>query len=179
MIPNLSRKKVFNQKMDSSEINIISKTELKKDSKKIQALGRSIAEMSADEIKKFNFPPNIQHAITEFKAIKSNSAKNRQTQYLGKLLRAIDLTEAYIVMEQLRTNSQKGIQLDHYIEKWRDRLISDKEAITEFISLYSSSENQTIRQLIQNSLKEKASDKPPKSYRQLFQVIKIIINKSQ
>ena len=57
--------------MDSQELNIISKTELKKDSKKIQALGRSIAEMSTDEIKKFNFPLNIQQAITEFKAIKS------------------------------------------------------------------------------------------------------------
>jgi len=165
--------------MNSPELNIISKTELKKDSKKIQALGRSIAEMSNDEIKKFNFPLNIQQAINEFKSIKSNSAKNRQAQYLGKLLRSIDLTEAYVVMEQLRTNSQKGIQLDHYIEKWRDKLISDKEAITEFISLYSSSENQTIRQLIQNNLKEKASNKPPKSYRQLFQVIKVIINKSQ
>ena len=165
--------------MDSPELNITSKTELKKDSKKIQALGRSIAEMSVDEIKKFNFPLNIKQAITEFKAIKSNSAKNRQTQYLGKLLRSIDLTEAYIVLEQLRTNSQKGIQLDHYIEKWRDRLISDKEAITEFISLYSSSENQSIRQLIQNSLKEKASNKTPKSYRQLFQAIKVIIIKSQ
>ena len=175
----LDVKRYLNTKMDSPEINIISKTELKKDSKKIQALGRSIAELSTDEIKRFNFPANIQQAIKEFKAIKSNSAKNRQTQYLGKLLRAIDLTEAYIVMEQLRTNSQKGIQLDHYVEKWRDKLISDKEAITEFISLYPSSENQTIRQLIQNSIKEKASNKTPKSYRQLFQVIKLIINNLQ
>ena len=172
-------KRNLTAKMDSLELNIISKTELKKDSKRIQALGRSIAEMSANEIKKFNFPINIQQAIDEFKAIKSNSAKNRQTQYLGKLLRAIDLTEAYVVMEQLRTNSQKGIQLDHFIEKWRDKLIADKDAITEFVSLYSSSENQTIRQLIQNSLKEKSSNKPPKSYRQLFQVIKVIILKSQ
>ena len=59
--------------MDSQELNIISKTELKRDSKKIQALGRSIAEMSNDEIKKFNFPINIQQAINEFKAIKSSS----------------------------------------------------------------------------------------------------------
>ena len=165
--------------MDSLEPNIISKTELKKDSKKTQALGRYISEMGADEIKRFNFPQNIQQAINDLKAIKSNSAKKRQVQYLGKLLRAIDLTEAYIVMEQLRTNSQKGIQLDHYIEKWRDKLISDKEAITEFISMYSSSENQTVRQLIQNSIKEKALNKPPKSYRQLFQVIKAIVNKLQ
>ena len=89
---NLVVKRYLTTKMDSPELNITSKTELKKDSKKIQALGRSIAEMSVDEIKKFNFPLNIQQAITEFKAIKSNSAKNRQTQYLGKLLRSIDLT---------------------------------------------------------------------------------------
>ena len=165
--------------MDPIEPNIVSKTELKKDSKKIQALGRYISEMGIEEIKKFSFPQNIQQAIYDLKAIKSNPAKKRQVQYLGKLLRAIDLTEAHIVMEQLRTNSQKEIQLDHYIEKWRDRLISDKESITEFISLHPSYENQTIRQLIQNSLKEKALNKPPKSYRQLFQAIKAIVNKLQ
>ena len=165
--------------MDTSDPNIISKTELKKDSKKIQALGLYISRMGTDEIKRFNFPENIQQAINDLKAIKSNSAKKRQVQYLGKLLRRIDLSKAYIVIEQLRTNSQKEIKLDHYIEKWRERLISDKEAVTEFISLYSSSKNQTIRQLVQNSIKEKELNKSAKSYRQLFQTIKAIINKLQ
>ncbi|HCK03198.1 MAG: DUF615 domain-containing protein [Methylophilales bacterium] len=161
--------------MDAEELNIISKTELKKDSKKVQAFGRSIAELSNDEIKKFNFPVNIQEAIKEFKAIKSNSAKKRQVQFLGKLLREVDLTEAYGVMERLRTNSQQEIQANHYIEKWRDKLLSNKEAITEFISLYPEADSQSLRQLIQNSLKERSLNKPPKSYRQLFQIIKSMI----
>jgi len=163
--------------MDTRDLDIISKTELKKDSKKIQAFGRSVADLSNDAIKKFNFPVNIQEAIKEFKTIKSNSAKKRQAQYLGKLLRDIDLTEAYTVMEQLRTHSQKEIQANHYIEKWREKLLSDKEAITEFISLYPESDSQSLRQLINNSLKEKNLNRPPKSYRQLFQIIKEIIKK--
>jgi ribosome-associated protein len=78
-------------------------------------------------------------------------------------------------MERLRTNSQQEIQANHYIEKWRDKLLSNKEAITEFISLYPEADSQSLRQLIQNSLKERSLNKPPKSYRQLFQIIKSMI----
>ena len=75
----------------NEEINI-SKTKLKKDSKNIQELGRKISELSINKIELFKFSPNIFDAIINLKKIKSNSAKKRQIQYLGKLLREIDLS---------------------------------------------------------------------------------------
>jgi len=158
--------------MDEEYIEFVSKTELKKDSKKIQAFGKKISELSFDEINSFNFTDSIFNAIKEYKLIKSNAAKKRQVQYLGKLLREIDLTSAYLQMEQLKNGSQLEIRNNHMVEAWRDRLIQDKEALTELINHFPDIDIQKIRQLVQNAIKEKNEKKSPKYYRLIFKYLK-------
>jgi ribosome-associated protein len=93
-------------------------------------------------------------------------------QYLGKLLREIDLTSAYQTMDQLKNGSQIEIRKNHIVEEWRDRLIRDKDALTELIHKFPDIDRQLIRQLIQNTIKERENSKPPKFYRQIFQYLK-------
>ena len=118
--------------VDLDKDSVISKTELKKDSKKIQQFGREISELTINNIEAFKFPVNIYEATIDLKNLKSNSAKKRQVQYLGKLLREIDLADAFITMKQLKVSSQKEIQRNHIIEGWRDKLLSNNDSITEF-----------------------------------------------
>ena len=158
--------------MDEEKKEFVSKTELKKDSKKIQAFGKKISELSSEEISSFKFPDTILKAIKDCKSIKSNVAKKRQVQYLGKLLREIDLSEAYLKMDQINSNSQLEVRNNHKAEIWRERLIQDKNALTELIRLCPDVDRQKIRQLIQNTLKETKASNPPKYYRQLFKYIK-------
>lgn len=158
--------------MDEGKKEFVSKTELKKDSKKIQAFGKKISELSSEEISSFKFPDTILKAIKDCKSIKSNVAKKRQVQYLGKLLREIDLSEAYLKMDQINSNSQFEVRNNHKAEIWRERLIQDKDAVTELIRLCPDVDRQKIRQLIQNTLKETKASNPPKYYRQLFKYIK-------
>ena len=99
--------------MDEENKEFVSKTELKKDSKKIQAFGKKISELSSEEISSFKFPDTILKAIKDCKSIKSNVAKKRQVQYLGKLLREIDLSEAYLQMDQINSNSQLEVRNNH------------------------------------------------------------------
>ena len=158
--------------MDEENKEFVSKTELKKDSKKIQAFGKKISELSSEEISSFKFPDTILKAIKDCKSIKSNVAKKRQVQYLGKLLREIDLSEAYLKMDQINSNSQFEVRNNHKAEIWRERLIQDKDAVTELIKLCPDVDRQKIRQLIQNTLKEIKASNHPKYYRRLFKYIK-------
>ena len=161
--------------VDLEKDSVVSKTELKKDSKKIQQFGRKISELSINNIEAFKFPLNIYEAVIGLKNLKSNSAKKRQVQYLGKLLREIDLTDALIVMKQLEVSSQKEIQRNHIIEAWRDKLLINNDSITEFIDKYPQIDRQTLRQTISNTQKEKKDNRKPKHSRQLFKLIKGII----
>ena len=155
--------------------SVVSKTKLKKDSKKIQQFGRKISKLTINNIKAFKFPLNIHEATIELKNLKSNSAKKRQVQYLGKLLREIDLTDAFIVMKQLKVSSQKEIQRNYIIEGWRDKLLSNNESITEFVDEYPQIDRQSLRQAISNTQKEKKDNKPPKYSKQLFKLLKDIV----
>ena len=157
---------------DLDKDSVISKTELKKDSKKIQEFGRRISELTINNIEAFKFPSNIYEATIDLKNIKSNSAKKRQVQYLGKLLREIDLTDAFLIMKQLKVSSQKEIQRNHIIEDWRDKLLNNNDSITQFVDEYPKIDRQSLRQTISNAQKD---NKSPKYSRQLFKLIKDII----
>jgi ribosome-associated protein len=157
---------------DLDKNSVISKTELKKDSKKIQEFGRRISELTINNIEAFKFPSNIYEATIDLKNIKSNSAKKRQVQYLGKLLREMDLTDAFLIMKQLKVSSQKEIQRNHIIEDWRDKLLSNNDSITQFVDEYPKIDRQSLRQTISNAQKD---NKSPKYSRQLFKLIKDII----
>ena len=161
--------------VDLDKDSVTSKTELKKDSKKIQQFGRKISELTINNIEAFKFPLNIYEATIDLKNLKSNSAKKRQVQYLGKLLREIDLTDALIVMKQLKVSSQREIQRNHIIEGWRDKLLSNNESITEFVDEYPQIDRQSLRQAISNTQKEKKDNKPPKYSKQLFKLLKDIV----
>ena len=161
--------------VDLDKDSVVSKTELKKDSKKIQQFGRKISELTITNIKAFKFSINIYEATIDLKNLKSNSAKKRQVQYLGKLLREIDLTDAFIVMKQLKVSSQKEIQRNNIIESWRDKLLTNTESITEFVDKYPKIDRQSLRQAILNTQKEKKDNKPPKYSKQLFKLLKDIV----
>mgnify|MGYP000235754880 FL=1 len=163
--------------VDFDKNSVVSKTELKKDSKKIQQFGRKISELTINNIEAFKFPLNIYEATIDLKNLKSNSAKKRQVQYLGKLLREIDLTDAFIIMKQLKVSSQKEIQRNNIIEGWRNKLLNNNNSITEFVDEYPEIDRQSLRQTISNAQKEKIKNKPPKYSRQLFKLIKDIIIK--
>ena len=160
--------------IDSNNTKIISKTELKRDSKKIQEFGRKISELNINKIELFKFPSNIFDAIIDLKKINSNSAKKRQVQYLGKLLREIDLSAAFLIMEGLKVSAQKEIQENHIVEKWRDELISNNNSIKKFIDEFPNIDKQSLRQAISNAQKERGTSSPKYS-RQLYKILKDII----
>ena len=58
------------------------------------------------------------------------------------------------------------------LERQRDRLLQDDEALAEFLAAHPDCDVQNLRQLIRNARKEQAESKPPKAYRQLFQLLK-------
>jgi ribosome-associated protein len=67
----------------------------------------------------------------------------------------------------------------HGLERWRDRLITDNNALSEFIALHPSTDSQQLRTLIRNAQKELASNKPPKSSREIFKVLRDITSADQ
>ena len=90
-------------------------------------------------------------------------------------MREIDLTHAFLIIEQLKVSSQKEIQQNHSIEKWRDELLINADSITQFFNQYPNIDRQSLRQAITNAQRERKEKKSPKYSRQLFKLLREII----
>ena len=62
----------------------------------------------------------------------------------------------------------------HQLEKLRERLIQDDQALSEFIDQHPQADVQQLRTLIRNARKEADANKPPKSSRELFRLLREI-----
>ena len=72
----------------------------------------------------------------------------------------------------VRNTNQAATRKFHLVEDWRDKLIANNDALTEFIEKYPQVDIQQLRTLIRNAKREQEKNQPPKAFRELFQLIK-------
>jgi ribosome-associated protein len=152
----------------------ISKTKLKAEADAQQELGVKLSALSKDKLLKLDLPDTVLTAILDTKKITANGATRRHKQYLGRLMREIDNAP---ILEQLARWEGKNTAENAYfhgLERWRDRMIADSNVVAEFIALHPNTEIQQLRTLVRNAQKELAADKPPKSSREIFKLLRDI-----
>ena len=156
-----------------------SKTKIKKQMLELQDLGEQLAALNKDQLNELDLPETLRDAINEVKRITKFGAISRQMQYIGRLMRDIDPAPIVAKLEIWNGTSRQHIAWLHQVERWRDRLLEDPNALTELLADHPQADAQHLRALIRNALKEKELAKPPKSYREIFQVLRDIIPEHQ
>lgn len=150
----------------------LSKTKLKAEADAAQAIGQKLVELPKDKLLKLALPEAIVDAVLEAKRITANGAIRRQRQYLGRLMRDIDTAPIEEQLQKWEGKHQEENARFHAMERWRTRLMADSEAVSGFIEAYPHVDSQRLRTLIRNAQREAAANKPPKSSRELFKLIR-------
>src|SRR5690606_1988622 len=108
--------------------------------------------------------------------------------FVGKLMRKLpeDPTTAIeaAIEEQRKPSAEATLQL-HQAEQWRDRLIADDGALTEWLALDTEADVQHLRTLIRQARKDAQAhpDKPGeaqrhgRAYRDIFQLVKAALSR--
>lgn len=160
-----------------------SKTQLKKASHDLQALGEALLELPPKKLAAVPMPERLLDALKDLRRIKNFEGRRRQLQYVGKLMRDVDPEPLREAVAAQRLPSARETLALHQTETWRARLIASDEALTEWLDLYPGQDAQTLRNLIRNARKDQqqASEAQPhdgalerkgRGYRDLFQLIK-------
>lgn len=152
-----------------------SKTRRKKDMHALQEIGEQLVELDPKKLAEFALPEILSDAIRQAKTIQKHGARRRQMQYIGRLMREVDAQPIQQKLDSWQQTSVHQTARLHLLERWRERLLSDELALTEFAAKYPHADLQHLRLLIRNAHKEKTADKPPKSFRLLFQELQGII----
>ncbi len=164
-----------NPENDSKQDDVPSKTQRKKDMHALQEIGEQLVELDQKKLIQFDLPEILIDAINLARPMNKHGARRRQMQYIGRLMRNIDMLP---IQEKLDSWQQVSVHQTarlHQLERWRERLLADEHALTEFAQQYPAADLQHLRLLIRNAQKEKVADKPPKSFRLLFQALQATI----
>lgn len=175
-MPNSNRGAVgFSSSEFEQEYERPSKSELKRQMTALQKLGEELVAEPRDRVKRVPMPEDVREAILECQQIKDHEGRRRQMQYVGKKMRSLEEDEIAAIQKML--DSWKGASKAetaalHAIERRRDKLLSDDKALTQLLAENPQLEAQHLRTLIRNARKEQAENKPPKAYREIFQILK-------
>lgn len=156
-----------------------SKTKLKAEADAAQEVGRKLVELPKDKLNKLQLEDALREAINEAKRITAHGAIRRQLQYIGRLMRDTDLAPIVEQLQKWEGKHQEENARFHHMERWRTRMLEDAKALEEFIQLFPQVDVQQLRTLIRNAQKEHLANKPPKSSRELFQMIRQVMERAE
>ncbi|HZN99670.1 MAG TPA: ribosome biogenesis factor YjgA [Burkholderiales bacterium] len=153
---------------------IVSKTRKKREMHELQALGVALAALPESQLKEMHLGEDLLEALLEAKRIKSHEAKRRQMQYIGRLMRDVDPAPIRSRLAEVEGHSAQAAARHRRLEAWRERLLADDAALTEFAAAFPAADLQALRTAIRNARKEQKEGKPPRAYRELFRILKDI-----
>jgi len=150
----------------------ISKTQRKNEMNALQDLGAELVKLSRERLEKMDLPERLFQELLEAQRLTANGAIRRQMQFIGKLMRDVEAEPIAEQLAAIKGESAAAKAEFHALERWRERLLEDDAALTEWLSRRPDADIQLMRQLIRNARKEAAEGKPPKSSRQLFRLLR-------
>ncbi|CAM4461118.1 MAG: hypothetical protein LEGION0398_MBIBDBAK_00059 [Legionellaceae bacterium] len=155
-----------------------SKTQKKQDMHALQELGAVLVKLPAKQLSRLPLDSELLEAIELAKIIKSNEAKRRQIQYIGKLMRGYESSFIDDLFKQIEHKDEIEKVRKQQIEHWCIQLMTGgDQAITEFLAIYPQIERQYLRQLIRKAIKDiNKENLQAKLYsKELFTFIKSIL----
>ncbi|MGX4642126.1 ribosome biogenesis factor YjgA [Massilia sp. SYSU DXS3249] len=182
-MPNPNRGSVgFQSNEFEQEYERPSKSELKRQMDELQKLGAQLVAEPRDRVKRVPMPEDVKEAILMCQTITNHEGRRRQLQFVGKKMRT--LTEEEVAVIQRTIDSWKGASKAetaalHALERRREKLLTDDKALTVLLEEHPELDVQHLRTLIRNARKEQAENKPPKAYRELFQILKDLSKKAK
>lgn len=162
---------------DYSDPRPPSRSQKKRDSSALQVLGGKLAELPDSALKRLALPPRLEEAIREYKKLSKHEAKRRQLQFIGALMRETDTDPLAHAVADMEAGNRSQAREFHIVEALRTALLSgDESGLEDLVALAPESDQaevrSRIRMLVRNARAEAAKNKPPRSSRTLFRLLR-------
>ena len=127
----------------------VSRSRLKREAEEAQRLGERLVALGDAELDALALPRPLGDAIRAARSIRQRSALRRQRQYIGKLMRRIDIAPiraALAAREQARHVEARAFK---DLETWRERLLTEGEAtLNAWLAEHPDADAETLRNLV-------------------------------
>ncbi|HEV2622715.1 MAG TPA: ribosome biogenesis factor YjgA [Frateuria sp.] len=152
-----------------------SRTQQRREALAVLALATQLVELPPSRLARLELPEDVLEEIANVRRISSHIARKRQLGFLAKKMRRHDEAVFDSVRAELGENRERQRQETaamHRLETLRERLLEDDEAAATLIAEHPSVDRQHLRSLVRQARSERAANKPPRAYREIFQLLK-------
>ena len=158
--------------MDPSDEEFISKSERKRRHHAIRDLGAALAELAPKQLARIPLDDELMAVVMEA-AKAQRSARQRQLRYLAKRLAGEDLRPIQAAYDAVKGEGDKATAKQHRLEHWRERLVDEGDAaLDEYLQAYPEAPRGDLRALIRKARNDRERQRPAKSARQLFRLLR-------
>jgi ribosome-associated protein len=145
-----------------------SKSQRKRDMHTLQALGAELVKLRRDQLQKIELPDALREAVEFAHRVTSHEGRRRHLQYVGKLMRQVDADVIRDALARVTGESRTAVAQMHLAERWRERLLADDGALTEFVAAHPGADVQWLRAAIRAARREIAAQQAPRHARELY-----------
>ena len=152
-----------------------SRSARKREALALQVLGTELIKLKADQLKLFPIQEKLKNAILDHQRFRSREARRRQAQFIGRLMRDEEIQAIQDALDDLKQVSGAAQYQLHQLETWRDRLLSESEALTHYLDDHPGTDIQKLRLLIRQARNAEQQNPPQtdkKAHRELFRFLR-------
>lgn len=160
------------QPFDDEGLEPPSKSSRKRAMHALQDIGQQLVDLSPERLRKVPMPEELFEAVRDAQRFTKHEARRRQMQYIGKLMRNIDPAPIQAQLDVFNGVSAAEVAKQHRLEKLRADFLDDEKVLEKIASTWPQADLQHLRTLRRNALKERDNNKPPKSFREIFRVLR-------
>ena len=148
-----------------------SKSQRKRDSHDLQALGEALIALPQAEFDALPLPEVLRDAVLLARRITKHGGLYRQKQFIGKLMRKVDAEPIRQAIEARRDKDRAAARQFQALERWRKRLIDEPDALELFLQTHPHADRAALARLVAQARHEQAAQRPPVAARELFALV--------
>lgn len=137
-----------------------SRSAVKRRAELAEKVGLELTEMPREKLDQLPLSQETKDAIVEYTTITARGGGRRQLQYIGRLMRDVDLDAVVAAMEAEKAGDRAEARRFQRAEEWRVRLLDDDDGVDEFVRAHATAERDVLLDLVAKAKREvKSSDK--------------------
>ena len=150
-----------------------SKSQRKRDSLALQALGESLTALSPNDLARIPMWPELEAAVAQASGLE-RAARRRQIRFIARLLREGEPGPGPVAgaLDAVRRPGRREAARHRRIERLRDALMRDGAALDDLRAAVSRSDFQQLRRIVAAARREREEASGSTSERRLFRFLR-------
>ncbi len=148
-----------------------SKTRRKQAMHELQDLGEALVALEPSRLAALGLPERLADAVALARRITRHEARRRQMQFIGRLMRDVDPEPIRAELAARAAVSHEDRARFAAAESWRDRLLADDAALSQFCAEHPGVPRDELAGLVRDARAERAGARAPHRFRALFRLV--------